>query len=79
MSNMFKGACWGAACGVARRENLHGKVKVFIGDGFVAQSLELVCGSHAVLWIGLVCFDNRGVSKIKYKRRGRYHTQSGAR
>lgn len=26
--------------------NLHGLVKVLVGDGLVAQSLELVCGSH---------------------------------
>lgn len=26
--------------------NLHSLVKVFVGDGLVAQSLELVCGSH---------------------------------
>ena len=49
------------------RENLHGKVKIFIGDGFVAQCLELVCGGHGVpcKGEGVVCLDKSGYQRRK--------------
>lgn len=42
-----RSASWGRNDGGRLREGyLHGIVKVLFGNGFVAQGLELVCGSH---------------------------------